>query len=264
MKKMGNFLDFDGQTIVITGAAGHIGSCLSHAFRALGANIVAIDSSRVGLARLSKELGDSENLYIEADLSSQSNINKAAKTVEQSGLKVDVLINNAALTGDSFTKLKKTKPELDELGLWPFTLNVNLIAPYMISSMMRDFFRKGLDSNIVNVSSIYGFLGPDKAIYEGLDIGNSSSYSASKGGLIQLTRWMASSFAPEIRVNCVSPGGIYRKQDEIFVTRYSSRTPLGRMAFEEEIAEPIIFLASRMARYVTGHNLVVDGGWSIK
>ena len=113
-----------------------------------------------------------------------------------------------------------------------------------------------------NIGSIYGDLGPDWRIYEGTQLANPAAYSASKGGLIQLTRWLATTIAPKIRVNTISPGGIYRGQPKDFVERYASKTPLGRMATEDDIRGAIGYLSSDLSRYVTGQNLKIDGGWS--
>ena len=114
----------------------------------------------------------------------------------------------------------------------------------------------------MNVASIYGLVGPDWRLYEGTEIGNPAAYSASKGGLLQLTRWLATTLAPDVRVNSITPGGVFRDTPEPFLSRYLSRTPLGRMATEEDFKGAIAYLASDLSAYVTGQNLVVDGGWT--
>ena len=123
--------------------------------------------------------------------------------------------------------------------------------------------RAGLGGNIINLASIYGELGPDWSIYEGTNIANPAAYSASKGGIIQLTKWLATSYAPYIRANAISPGGIFRDQPKSFVNKYSKRVPLGRMATEEDLKGVIAFLASDAASYVTGQTIRVDGGLSV-
>jgi hypothetical protein len=100
-------------------------------------------------------------------------------------------------------------------------------------------------------------------LYEGLNMGNPAAYSASKGGLIQLSRWLATSMAPNVRVNSISPGGLLRGQPDKFIDKYSSKTPLGRMGNEDDIRGAIGYLASDLSKYVTGENIHVDGGWSI-
>ena len=119
------------------------------------------------------------------------------------------------------------------------------------------------NASIINIGSIYAKLAPDYSIYEGTNMHNPAAYGASKAGLIHLTKWLAATLGPEIRVNAISPGGIYRQQDEQFVRRYTHKTVLKRMATEEDIVPAMIFLASDNARYITGQNLVIDGGYSI-
>ena len=116
---------------------------------------------------------------------------------------------------------------------------------------------------IINIASIYGSYGPDWSLYEGTNMSNPSAYCASKGGLIQFTRWLATTIAPRIRVNTISPGGVFRNQQEAFVQRYEAKTPLGRMAKEDDFRGAIAYLASDLSKYVTGQNLAVDGGWGI-
>jgi len=120
----------------------------------------------------------------------------------------------------------------------------------------------GEGGNIINIASIYGELGPDWNLYKDTNMGNPAAYSASKGGLVQLTRWLATTLAPNIRVNSISPGGVFRNQPKVFVERYSVKTPLERMATEEDFIGVVAFLASDMSQYLTGQNIIVDGGWS--
>ncbi len=111
-------------------------------------------------------------------------------------------------------------------------------------------------------ASIYGMVGPDFSLYAGTSMGNPAAYAASKGGLLQLTRYLATALAPRVRVNAITPGGIVRGQPPAFIERYVAKTPLGRMATEEDFKGAIAYLASDLSRYVTGQNLVVDGGWT--
>ena len=117
------------------------------------------------------------------------------------------------------------------------------------------------NASIINIGSIYGVYGPDPSLYQDLSLHNPAAYAASKGGLIQLTRWLATTLAPFVRVNSISPGGIFRNQPEEFVDRYSSKTPLGRMGTEEDIKGAIMYLATDLSNWVTGQNVLIDGGW---
>ena len=115
----------------------------------------------------------------------------------------------------------------------------------------------------MNIGSIYSLLGPDMKIYSGTSMGNPAAYGASKGGLLQLTRYLATTLAPDVRVNMITPGGVFRAQPTAFVDRYEANVPLGRMAAEEDLKGAVAYLASDLSAYVTGQNLVVDGGWSV-
>ena len=112
------------------------------------------------------------------------------------------------------------------------------------------------------MSSIYGLVGPDHSLYEGTEMTNPAAYGASKGGLQSITTWLSTVLAPDVRVNTVTPGGVERGQNPTFLARYESKTPLGRMATEADVADAIVYLLSPESKYITGHNLVVDGGWT--
>lgn len=118
-------------------------------------------------------------------------------------------------------------------------------------------------ASVINISSIYGAIAPNWELYKGLDMANPAAYSVSKGGLIQLSKWLSTTLAPDIRVNSISPGGILRSQPDEFVERYEQRTPLKRMANEDDFRGAIAYLGSDLSRYVTGQNIFVDGGWSV-
>jgi len=128
---------------------------------------------------------------------------------------------------------------------------------------MAPLLRSNEGANIINIASIYGEYGPDWRLYEGTDMSNPAAYGASKGGLIQFTRWLATTIGPHVRVNAISPGGIFRNQPKKFVSRYESKTPLARMATEDDFSGAVAYLASDLSKYVTGQILSVDGGWGV-
>ena len=137
-------------------------------------------------------------------------------------------------------------------------LNIFLNVTY---NACEDFKRRNCMGSIINLASIYGVIGPDDRIYEGTDLSMPQDYSVAKGAIIAHSRCMATRYAKYgIRVNCVSPGGVYDNQPEQFVKAYSNRVPLGRMATPEDIAWPVAFLASDGAGYITGQNILIDGG----
>ena len=172
------------------------------------------------------------------------------------------VVNNAAFVGTSALAGWAVPFEQQTTDTWRRAIEVNLTAPFELVRGLLPLLRATPGANIVNIGSIYGALGPDWALYADTPMANPAAYAASKGGLLQLTRWLATTCAPAIRVNAVSPGGIARGQPDAFVERYVARTPLARMASEADLAGAVTFLASDLAAYITGQVLAVDGGWS--
>ena len=200
---------------------------------------------------------------IDCDLESQHDRQKLIKRINKDyPTGVSVLINNAAFGGTTNLSGWVTNFEDQSVETWRRAIEVNLTAAFDLSKGFAQSLKKSGHGSIINVSSIYGVSGPDFSLYEGTEMGNPAAYAASKGGLIQLTRWIATTVAPDIRVNAISPGGVWRNQPGKFVDRYESKTPLGRMATEEDFKGVIAYLASDLSAYVTGQNIVVDGGWT--
>ena len=169
--------------------------------------------------------------------------------------RLDVLFNNAGM-GAPPVPLE----DLD-VAVWKQVVDVNLTAVFDLCQGLFPILRNAKGASIINIASIYGQYGPDWALYEGTSLSNPAAYGASKGGLIQFTRWLATTISPQVRVNAISPGGVSRNQPEAFVKRYEVKTPLRRMATEEDFRGAVAYLASDLSNYVTGQNLVVDGGW---
>ena len=144
---------------------------------------------------------------------------------------------------------------------WKSSLEVNLICSFHLSQGLSQNLINSGKGSIINIASIYGVYRPVWSIYEGTKMGNSSAYASAKAGLIQLTKWLSSTLAPKVRVNCISPGGILRKQPKKFIFSYNKKTLLKRMAQEEDLMGIVAYLASDASSYVTGQNILVDGGW---
>jgi NAD(P)-dependent dehydrogenase (short-subunit alcohol dehydrogenase family) len=178
-------------------------------------------------------------------------------------IKLNIIINNAAFLSGSDLIGFETDFKNQSVEAWRKVIEVNLISVFDLCQKLSPILEKVEGASIVNISSIYGVLAPNWELYDGLEMYNSAAYSASKGGLIQLSKWLSTKLAPNIRVNCISPGGIKRKQSQIFIERYERKTPLKRMAKEEDFKGTIAFLSSDLSRYITGQNLLVDGGWSV-
>ncbi len=265
MKTVAELLRLDGRTAVVTGGAGHLGLAIAEALAEAGARLVIVDreqaacDARAALLRQSK---GADVLPLGIDLgAADAAAQVVARTLDGSG-RLDILVNNAAFTGDSRLAGWAVPFEAQSLEAWDAALRTNLSAPFLLAREAGKALAASGHGAIINVASIYGTLGPDFSLYEGTAMANPAAYGASKGGLIQLTRYLSTVMAPRVRVNAVSPGGIERGQPAAFLARYRARTPLGRLATEEDLKGAVAFLASDAAAYVTGQNLLVDGGWS--
>jgi len=264
MTTLQQLMDMRGRRVLLTGATGGIGRVMADTLAELGADLVLIDRPGSDLDSLASELTEKwtiSTISISCDLESEEARNELIEKVKQDGLGVSCLINNAAFVGASDLQNWIVSFEEQSLEVWRRALEVNLTAAFHLSQGLAAELRKAMGANIINVTSIYGEYGPDWRLYEGTGMGNPAAYGASKGGLNQFTRWLATTIAPDVRVNAVSPGGVYRNQPEKFVSRYTERTPLKRMATEEDFRGAIAFLASDLSQYVTGQVLRVDGGW---
>jgi len=174
----------------------------------------------------------------------------------------DVLVNNAAFTGTSGVPGYAVPFEDQTDDAFELALRLNLTVPFSLTRRLLPLLRRTGHGSVVNVSSIYGLVGPNMGLYAGTVMGNPAAYGASKGGIAQLTRYLATVLAPDVRCNAFAPGGIARGQAEEFVERYEGLTPLRRMATEDDFRGVVRWLASDESAYVTGQVIAVDGGWT--
>jgi NAD(P)-dependent dehydrogenase (short-subunit alcohol dehydrogenase family) len=255
-------MSLSGRVAIVTGGAGHLGRTICEALAELGAAIVVVD--RQGSLECASTLSEylkSETLALEIDLADEDATRAIASRVQARFGRCDILINNAAFVGTSDLAGWAVPFAEQSVATWRQAIEVNLTATFVLSQAVAPLLASGAGS-IINIASIYGHLGPDWRRYEGTALGNPAAYAASKGGLIQLTRWLATTLAPRVRVNAISPGGIKRGQPKAFVDPYVAQTPMQRMAREEDIKGVVAFLASDASSYVTGQNIMVDGGYS--
>ena len=250
-----------GRFGVITGGLGPLGWALATDLAQSGATILAVDLPRQ-TDRLTKDEVPSGIETVACDLLVPEEVAALVARVDEEAEGLSFLINNAALTGGSELSGYACAFEDQTDQAFDAALELNLAVPFRLARRLTPSLRRSGHGAIVNIASIYGLVGPDLELYSGTDMGNPAGYAASKGGLVQLTRYLATVLAPDVRVNCVSPGGIFRGQDPTFVDRYEARTPLGRMATEADIAGAVRWLVSGAADYVTGQVIAVDGGWT--
>lgn len=238
------------KVIVVTGGNGLIGSCIVKELKQYGAIVINADISNKS---------DLDNGLIFCDVTDTDSVSHSISLIIAKFRKIDGWVNNAyPRTNDWGEKFENIKYSSWSKNI-EFQLNSVFICSKAILAIMKD---QGFGS-VVNISSIYGIVGPDFSVYDGTDLTMPAAYSAIKGGVINFTRYLASYFGPfGVRVNCVSPGGIFDNQNSIFVEQYERKVPMKRMGKPEDISPSVIFLLSNDANYITGHNLIIDGGWT--
>jgi NAD(P)-dependent dehydrogenase (short-subunit alcohol dehydrogenase family) len=250
---------------VITGGAGILGTAMSSALLAHGAKIAIIDQNAASIAGFTGSVDPQRARGYVADIRARDQMEAVSKQVIAELGQVDVLVNNAAAKSPNFFAPFEDFPLSD----WDFVMGVNLTAAMICCQVFGSAMAQRGRGSIVNTLSIYGIVAPDQRIYEGSEyeghaINTPAVYSASKAGLWGLTKYLASYWGGRgVRVNAITPGGVFSGQNETFVKRYSARVPLGRMANRDELAGALLYLASDASSYVTGQNLIVDGGLTV-
>ncbi|MGH9246595.1 MAG: SDR family oxidoreductase [Acidimicrobiales bacterium] len=267
MRSVAELMRLDGRVALVTGAAGHIGRTACETLAELGGTVAAADIDGSGCEKLAEALVrdfDADASALTVDLGDEPAVRALPFRVLAEHGRLDILVHCAALVGAPEALPGWSVDFADQrVDTWRRALEVNLTSVFSLTQASAAALAANGRGVVVNVSSIYGLVGPDLGLYEGTDLGNPAAYAVSKGGLLQLTRWLATVLAPDVRVNAISPGGVERGQPEEFQERYLRRTPLGRMATEEDLRGAIAYLATDLSSYVTGHNLVVDGGWTV-
>lgn len=266
MVTLNELMHMKGRRVLVTGATGGLGQVITDTMAELGADVILVDKPGADFQRISDSVIRRWGVKIQCemcDLEQQDQRTDLVARVKRGGVKLDVLINNAAFVGTSSLQGWALPFEQQSVETWRRALEVNVTAVFDLCKQLTGLMRESTHASIINVGSIYGQYGPDWRLYEGTEMANPAAYAASKGGLIQLTRWLATTLAPHVRVNSVSPGGIFRNQPASFVKRYETHTPLGRMAHEDDVRGAVAYLASDLSKYVTGQNIAVDGGWGV-
>lgn len=263
MKTLQKLSDLSGRKAILTGGVGHIALAVGEALVELGADVSLMDLSADAcqerldvLAQTHKHNG----VALPCDLKDEQATREAVRKgiSEMGGL--DILVHTAAYVGT--TQVAGWAVPFEEQGVdaWDAATRVNLTSAFVMVQEAQEALSASGHGAVVFFASHYGLVGPDMRMYDGTSMANPAGYAASKGGLIQLTRYLATLMAPKFRVNSISPGGLWRGQPESFTEQYTYRTPMNRMATEEDLKGAVSYLASDLSAYVTGHNLVVDGG----
>jgi len=258
-------VDLNNKTIIITGGVGLLGSAFSRICAESSANVVVVDINKEkgdGLIRtLEKETGNKNLIFQKCDINNLKGIKKLITTTLKKFGKIDALVNNA------YPRNKNYGRRFEGVSYEDFCENVNLHLGgyFLIIKEISKIMVKQKKGNIISLASIYGFSAPKFEVYEGTGMTTPIEYAAIKGAVINLTRYLAAYLGKyNIRVNSISPGGIFNNQPSEFVKKYSENVILGkRMAKTDDLTKVLVFLLSDDSKYITGQNIVVDGGWSL-
>jgi NAD(P)-dependent dehydrogenase (short-subunit alcohol dehydrogenase family) len=257
------------KTALVTGACGLIGKEHCKALAEAGATVIALDLNEADAAAFAAKLGP-QHIGLKCDVTSADSLKQVRDKITTHCGSIDVLVNNAAIN-DMFENpamaAEQSKFENYPLDMWQKSLDVNVTGVFLCSQIFGAVMAKQKKGSIINIASTYGVVGPDQSIYKNekgeQTFYKSPAYPTTKGAVINFTRFLAAYWGKEgVRVNTLSPGGVENGQDEFFVQNYSRKTALGRMATPTDYKGAIVFLASDASTYVTGANLIVDGGWT--
>ena len=257
------------EVIIIFGGGGQIGFEASKAICQAGAKVYIADyDDEQTLKKVNEFNSDTNNIsFHHVDVSNKSSVSKVFKKVNDTEGKITSIVNSFHYKGDS----KKLKLDSDfftdlehyDLETWNRVHDINLTGTFITCQQSIPYFKNNNSGVILNISSTYGNVSPNKNIYKNTKMSSPVSYASSKAGIINLSRYFATYLAEfNIRVNVLSPGGVLNNQDENFIREYSKLTPLRRMALPSDYLASIIFMLSNGSSYLTGSNVIVDGGWT--
>jgi NAD(P)-dependent dehydrogenase (short-subunit alcohol dehydrogenase family) len=248
----------EGRTALVTGACGQLGRAFAETLARAGAKVLLTDVATEACEKLAREASKAwgrpvQWLYM--DVTSRDSIASAFEEARRRMGQIDILVNNAGI--GIFTPFeKRTEQEVEQ------ATQINLHGPLWCSQLFAEQAHKG--ASIVNIGSIYGVVAADPRIYGSSGRNSSEIYAATKAGVIHMTRYLAVYLAPRgIRVNCISPGGVFNHQDKSFIKNYEAKTPLRRMAKTDDLQGALLYLASDASAYMTGQNLIIDGGFGL-
>ena len=266
--------DLTGRVAVVTGGVGLLGAEFCRTLAEAGAAVAVVDLNESASQAVAESLTKSgyKSLSVPADITQPESVNAVVESVLSAFGRIDVLVNSAALDPkfDPDAVNKGITPGAFEdypLDLWNAALDVNLTGMFLMTqACVRLMIDQGKKGSIINICSTYGLNGPDQRIYvkEGKRVAfKPVYYTVTKAGVMGFTKYLAAYYAEtEIRVNALTPGGVFNNHEDYFVNNYSAKTILGRMAKKDEMNGALLFLASDASSYMTGNNVVVDGGWT--
>ena len=268
-KRTTEIFDLKNRVIILTGSAGLLGSQYAQILSDAGAKLVLVDTNvkeNLKLAASLKKKYKINPVCENVDITSKNEVRKLAIRTKKKFGRIDGLINNAFLNhAKNQSKHGNSTFESFSIETWNKSIELNLTGVFLCCQEIGKIMVKQRNGVIVNISSIYGMTGADQRIYDDSKLNSPVSYAASKGGILNLTRYLAAYWHKKnVRVNTLTLGGVKDDsyQNKKFIKKYSDKTILGRMANKEDYEGAILFLMSDASSYMTGSNLIIDGGWT--
>lgn len=269
---LSKMFNLSGQVAILTGGGGLLGREFLGTLLQAGANVVVADVNEHAARDAARAHdGQDQTMVVGVDISRREECERLTEQTMRRWGRIDILVNNAAIDPKFDAAAAEQQSHRFEdypIEAWRNALDVNLTGPFLCCQSVGKVMVHQRRGVIVNVSSMYGLVGPDQRLYarDGQNeqtMFKPASYAVTKAGVAQLTRYLAAYWGDAgIRVNTLTPGGIKNAQDEDFLRRYADRTPMGRMALKTEMSGALLFLVSDASTYMTGANVVVDGGWT--
>ncbi len=261
-----DMFDLEGRLAVLTGASGMLGDVFARTLLGAGADVVLVDVDGETCLQRAEEYGAQASRQVDVvvgDISSPATWERVRSAVLKRRAHAHVLVNGAGITNASRSEGFGAKFAELPLSAWEQVISVNLTGAFLGCQVLGALMVEKRRGSIVNVASLYGVVSPNHRIYDGTGIVQPVAYSVSKAGLLGLTRYLATMWADEgVRVNAITPGGVFDEHEDPFLSRYRQLCPAGRMADRWEMSGALLYLASEASAYCTGHNPVVDGGWT--
>lgn len=261
--KLEEMFNLDRKVAIVTGGHGHLGKSISEALAEFGATVIIASRDQIKCNLLAKELSENYKNHNDAvylDVADSILVNQKINEIYEKYGQIDILVNNA------FFKRGRELHNLEEDD-WMYTINGTINSVYRCTKAVLPHMMTQKSGKIINLGSMYGIVSPDFSIYEGNDIYNPVSYGAGKAAVIQFTRYVCSTYGKYgITCNSISPGPFpdYEVQkNEKFIRDLSKKNPMGRIGSPDDLKGAVLLLASSAGDYICGHNLVVDGGWTI-
>jgi NAD(P)-dependent dehydrogenase (short-subunit alcohol dehydrogenase family) len=264
--RVNSWYDMSGRVVVLTGGTGRLARHYAVVLSEVGANVVLVDLDQAMCDEVAAELRHqfgTDAMGLQIDISNKEEVVAGFSKIWDHYGRIDVLVNNAAANQLTVFDGKLVGFEDFPLEFWQDNLDVNLTGAFLCSQSAGKRMTEQGSGVILNIGSVYGVVACDQRIYGDTGINSSVAYATTKSGILNFTRYLASYWqGKNIRVNCLSPGGVFNNQGEPFLSNYTGKTMLKSMADLDDLASALLYLVSDASKWVTGANLMVDGGWT--